>query len=127
MSAEMIIMDEPSKRPPIEPHPRRCTAHKRNGDPCGRWAIMGGTVCPAHGGRSPQVKHAARIRLMNLIEPAITVLATEMEVAENSADRQRAANSILDRAGLIRGNGSDAEVLRALLIDRLRTLQAGEG
>ncbi|GAA1774542.1 hypothetical protein GCM10009767_35690 [Kocuria aegyptia] len=47
-----------------EPHPRRCTAHKSNGDPCSRWAIAGGTTCPAHGGSAPAVKAAAARRVL---------------------------------------------------------------
>lgn len=43
-------------------HPRKCTSPKSNGEPCTRWAIKGGTVCPAHGGSAPQVKQAAKAR-----------------------------------------------------------------
>jgi hypothetical protein len=75
-----------------------------------------------HGGAAPRVQNAAKLRLMSLIDPAISVLAEEMDKADSSADRQRAANSILDRAGLTRGSPADADVLRALIIDRLMTL-----
>lgn len=37
--------------------------------PCKRWAIAGGTVCPSHGGRAPQVKAKAAERLADLIDP----------------------------------------------------------
>jgi hypothetical protein len=80
-------------------------------------------VCRLHGGASPRAQQAAKLRLMSLIDPAITVLAAEMVNEENSsADKQRAANSILDRAGLTRGTPADSDVLKALIIDRLMTL-----
>jgi len=41
----------------------RCTAHRTDGAPCRAWAIRGGRVCAAHGGRAPQVREAARRRL----------------------------------------------------------------
>lgn len=47
-----------------EVHPRQCTAHKRNGARCTRWAIAGGTTCPSHGGSAPAVKAAAQRRLL---------------------------------------------------------------
>lgn len=44
-------------------HPRKCTGTARSGNPCTRWAIKGGTVCPNHGGGAPQVKEAALRRV----------------------------------------------------------------
>ena len=41
----------------------RCRGHRKNGARCTRWAIRGGFVCPTHGGRAPQVRRAARLRL----------------------------------------------------------------
>lgn len=40
----------------------RCTAKNNRGEPCGRAPIKGGSVCPTHGGRAPQVKAAAEQR-----------------------------------------------------------------
>jgi hypothetical protein len=40
-----------------------CSAKRTNGQPCRAYAITGGTVCAAHGGRAPQVQHAARRRI----------------------------------------------------------------
>lgn len=106
-----------------DPMDVRCRARNRAGNPCRNRPILGGTVCRMHGGGSPKVQHAAKLRLMSLIDPAIGVLAREMENEENSsADKQRAANSILDRAGLTRGSTADQDVLRALIIDRLVAL-----
>src|SRR5437763_16940592 len=41
----------------------RCAAHRAEGRPCRAWAIHGGWVCAAHGGRAPQVRYAAQRRL----------------------------------------------------------------
>jgi hypothetical protein len=46
----------------------RCTARRTNGEPCKHWAIRGGTVCYTHGGAAPQVKAAAKQRLLDLID-----------------------------------------------------------
>lgn len=37
----------------------RCTAHRRDGQPCGAPAIEFGTVCRRHGGAAQQVRFAA--------------------------------------------------------------------
>lgn len=44
----------------------RCRAHRSNGEPCKRWAIRGGFVCPSHGGRARQVRRAAEMRLVEI-------------------------------------------------------------
>ncbi|MFI6296843.1 hypothetical protein ACIBEJ_35000 [Nonomuraea sp. NPDC050790] len=41
---------------------RRCKGRKTNGDPCNNYAINGGMVCHAHGGRAKQVKAKAAER-----------------------------------------------------------------
>jgi hypothetical protein len=102
----------------------RCTATSRTtGDRCGAMAIAGGAVCRYHGGGASQVKRKAQLRLLELVEPAIATLAREMATAEKSADRQRAANSILDRAGMPRTQVVDAGAAKDLLMARISSMR----
>ena len=104
----------------------RCTARsKGSGEQCKQTAIPGGTVCRFHGGGAPSVKRKAALRLASLVDPAIGTLAREMVKAEKSSDRQRAANSILDRAGITRGQSAELDVARALLLERLLEARSG--
>lgn len=105
----------------------KCKARRIDGQPCRNYAVPGATVCKFHGGSSPQVKRKAALRLAALVEPAITVLAREMATADKSADRQRAANSLLDRAGIVRQSSVDVELAKAMLVDRLKALAASNG
>lgn len=103
---------------------RQCTAKNRRGERCGQSAIKGGTVCRNHGGSAPQVRRKAAIRLLELVDPAIAVLAREMVSADKSADRQRAANSVLDRAGVPRtATVIDGESAKSLLVERINALR----
>lgn len=106
-----------------------CTAtSKATGKRCARRPVPGATVCRVHGGAAPQVQRRAALRLLELVDPAIATLAREMAQADKSADRQRAANSILDRAGVPRRvDVSDTEAAKALLIERLLTLREQGG
>lgn len=104
----------------------RCTAKSRqSGERCKNYAIAGGTVCRFHGGATPSVKRKAALRLASLVDPAIGTLAREMVTADKSSDRQRAANSILDRAGITRGQSAELDVARALLLERLLEARSG--
>lgn len=101
-----------------------CKATNRQGNRCGRRPVPGGTVCRQHGGAAPQVQRKAKLRLLELVNPAIATLAREMMQADKSADKQRAANSILDRAGVPRVSANpDSEAARDLLIERLKQLR----
>lgn len=112
-------------RPTAEELANRCTAtSKTSGERCRQAAIPGGRVCRYHGGGAPQVQRSARGRLAELVMPAIETLNHEREHAKRSADRQRAANSILDRAGITRGHSAEIDAARALLLERLLTLRA---
>jgi HEAT repeat protein len=63
--------------------------------------MRGSKVCMKHGGKAPQVREAARRRLELLVEPAIGTLRREMLRGDSSTVRLRAAESILDRAGIV--------------------------
>lgn len=69
----------------------KCTAKKSSGDPCKNWAIKGAKVCKNHGGRAPQVKAKAGVRILETriagelkrreITPVTSPLAALQEVA----------------------------------------------
>ena len=120
---------KPKKAPATEAPARpQCTATSRTtGNRCGQRPIPGGFVCRYHGGKAPQVQRSARGRLAELVMPAIETLNHEREHAKRSADRQRAANSILDRAGITRGHSAEVDAARALLLERILTLRAESG
>jgi len=81
----------------------QCKAQRKHGaGPCTRHAIEGGTVCAVHGGSAPQVKRAARERILDLVDPALAVLSRAMRLKPQekaSAVALAAARDILDRAG----------------------------
>ncbi len=111
-----------------------CGAKTRAGGGCTQPAMDGQARCRFHGGASPQARRAARIRLAELVDPAIATLGREMVKADKSVDRQRAANSILDRAGFGREQKlvDAADTAREILLRRLRDLrqaaiEAGDG
>ncbi|MGO4360804.1 HGGxSTG domain-containing protein [Terrabacter sp. RAF57] len=107
-----------------EQNRRLCHAtSKRTGEPCNAPAMHGMDVCRIHGGSAPQARRSARQRLLDLVDPAIATLAREMEQAESSSDRQRAANSILDRAGYARLPKIDEDEARDILVQRLIELR----
>lgn len=100
-----------------------CHATKRDGTPCNSPAIKGARVCRMHGGGSPSTKRKAQLRLAELVNPAIATLAREMTNADRSQDRQRAANSILDRAGVSRVSKLETADAREILVQRLLDLR----
>lgn len=101
----------------------KCRAHNRQGKPCGNYAIPGGMVCKMHGGAAPKVRDKARMRLIALIDPALNVLADVMQDEKaDHADKIRAANSVLDRAGYGRVQTIDVEAARDVLTERILTI-----
>lgn len=79
----------------------KCTAHNRQGQRCGKDALRGTTVCRLHGGAAPQVREAARLRLLQAADPAAAELVAQLKNRKLPArDRRSAAVAVLDRAGL---------------------------
>jgi CRISPR/Cas system-associated protein Cas10 (large subunit of type III CRISPR-Cas system) len=73
------------------------------------------------------VRDKARIRLIAMIEPALTVLSDVMADKEAAAaDRIRAANSVLDRAGYARVAVLDVEAARDVLTERIITIMEND-
>lgn len=83
--------------------------------------------CRNHGGATPNGRTAARLRLAELVQPAMATLAralTDPDVPWSV--KQRAADSLLDRAGYPRRVDVDVDAQREGLVDRLWALQQGE-
>ncbi|ORM06354.1 hypothetical protein [Prescottella equi] len=114
------VTPEASKRGPLEPlwgdgrnpDPSRiCTARRTNGEACRKVAIKGGKVCATHGGRAPQVKAKARVRL----EEAADRMAKELLQIATADDapaavKLAAIKDALDRAGLSAKTAVDVQV-----------------
>lgn len=101
---------------------RRLCSSRRKSDKelCRSPAMAGQTVCRMHGGSTKHARNAAKLRLMDLVDPAITLLGRELVSKESSAkDRLSAANSILDRAGLSRRTEVSVDDAREMLIQRI--------
>lgn len=85
----------------------RCTKTKKDGKQCNRWSLRGAMVCYVHGGKMPHVQkkaaavvEAARLKLLGLSEEAVEVLEDLVKPGTPDAIRLKAAQDILDRAGL---------------------------
>lgn len=72
---------------------RRCSAHRKNGEPCRAWAINGGRVCRMHGGAAPQVRRKAGERLvMARAYRVMGALARSRDYQEHEALREQAGD-----------------------------------
>lgn len=103
-----------------------CHSKRRDGELCKSPAMQGQKVCRMHGGATTAARNNARLRLAELVDPAIATLAKEMVNAEKSSDKQAAANSVLDRAGYGRSQHIGISEAKELLYERLLAL-AEEG
>lgn len=102
---------------------RRCKAHVRStGERCKSPAIRGAVVCFKHGGATPQVRRNARLRLAELVDPAIARLARIL-VQGRDTDAIRAIENVLDRTGYPRRNEVDVDTARQLLVQRLASMR----
>lgn len=95
---------EPSIKAPFNPadgHPRQCVAHKKTGARCGKYAIIGATVCRFHGGAAGHVRRAAKARIDNAADRmARVLLGMAADANTPHAVRLAAIKDALDRAGL---------------------------
>jgi hypothetical protein len=62
-----------------------CTAHRRDGAPCGHHPMRGRTVCKNHGGKAPQVERAA-IRRLAEREAMASIADVVVEPIDNPLD-----------------------------------------
>lgn len=95
----------------------QCKATTRQGNRCKTDAIRGATVCRMHGGSAPQVKAAAKRRLLEAADPAAAALV-KIALDEGMDPRVRvmAIRDLLDRAGIM--EPKQVEVISLDAIDR---------
>lgn len=102
----------------------RCTAKSnRSGERCKRARTPGTTVCATHGSSLPQVRRRARLRLLELVDPAIAKLGRVLATTADDRVALKAVEMILDRAGMPAKQAIDVEDSREVLVDRLKALQ----
>jgi hypothetical protein len=77
---------------------RHCVATTRRGTPCTNPPVKGAVVCRMHGGAAPQVRRAARQRLLEAADPAAARLVQLLD-SDDEAIAVRAATALLDRSG----------------------------
>lgn len=115
------------KPTPSQPVPVvRCTQIKKDGERCKRWSIRGYHKCVRHAGpgaRMPDgnvnkyaaaVIEAARLRLVEDTDMALDVIHDLAQPGSGEAIRLKAAESILDRAGIRGGIELDVNVEHTL-------------
>lgn len=80
---------------------RLCSAvSSQSGEPCRKPPIRGATVCASHGGSAPQVREAAKRRLLEAVDPALARLCDLVHSPDERVALQ-AIRLVLDRAGII--------------------------
>ena len=72
----------------------RCSARRGDGQPCRGYAIVGGSVCDAHGGRAGQVRAAAQRRVAQAKAKRIVLSEGYREVADPVTALARLAGEI---------------------------------
>ena len=95
----------------------RCTARRKNGEPCRNWAIHGSNVCRMHGGAAPQVRRAAQVRaLMSSDRLMAQLIQIAEDQTQSAKDRLAAIVAVLDRAGI--GTRQQTQRARLVILDR---------
>lgn len=67
--------------------------------PCESPPIRGGTICPSHGGKAPQVQRKAQMRLLAMVEPSLVRLEALIHQEEHMPTALGAIRTVLERAG----------------------------
>ena len=62
-----------------------------------------------HGGGAPQVKKAAELRLLELVDPALARIKVLIDHGENDAVKLAASKDVLDRTGFSRKEKQEIE------------------
>jgi hypothetical protein len=100
--------------------PPKCKARRRDGTPCGAYAVKGTTVCRMHGGAAPQVREKANRRLFEMVMPAMRELRRIVESkTATDADKLRAVSMVLNRTGYSEKQSIDIGLRPASEWDRL--------
>lgn len=115
---------------PRERQARKCSGKRRDGNPCGSYAITGGTVCSSHGGQLPRVKakaaaNAAEQRAMTQIakldlQPVgdplqqLAILAAQMLAWRDSMAEQ--VNALTSLRYESHGDAGSSEQLRSEVV-----------
>lgn len=102
---------------PARPMPAvRCSRVKKDGEQCKAYALRGTTVCRAHGANLPVVASSARerveearLKLLGLVPKAVTKVEELLE-AESEQVQLRAAESIMNRGGLVETRRTEQDV-----------------
>jgi hypothetical protein len=71
---------------------QRCGAKRRDGQPCGQWAMTGGYVCRMHGGMTPRVRAAAERRFAEALATRALMerMAARLDLAAWETERRAA-------------------------------------
>lgn len=113
-------MAGPWEQQALEQARKKCHAHRRDGSQCQAWALPGSSVCRVHGGGTAAAMAKAKLRMMELVDPAIATIARIMaDPQAPHASRLRAAENILDRAGMPRRMELDPDMAREILAQKL--------
>lgn len=110
-----------STLPPWGTKPR-CPAI-RSGKRCRKPVIPGGTVCATHGGAAPQVKRRAKLRVLQLLDPALGQLARILANPDDQRIGLAAIKIVTDLNGMSTRGDVDSTLAKAILMDRHFALQ----